>query len=677
MQAAVGVACRLVGSVLNQLSDVFVQAYVASSQLGLNSTKIRRDLMRTHGLLCEAERRGMSGNPGLQGLVQELSTKADEAEDALDELHYFIIQDQLDGTQYAQPDLGDGLHGHARHGRHAARHTFGNWLTCFSCSCMQDGGTSADAAAGTSAIMNTPHNSANLASTVYGEHVNKLPFDRVAMSRKIKSVIEEIHSLCESVSELLQVTPHNNSAEAFTPRRPPIGSTTAQDTLYGRRDIFEKTLYDITSGTNHTETHSVVPIVGPGGIGKTTFAQHLYNDKRVEDHFAIRVWVCASTDFDVRRLTKQIHECIRASEKEGSDTANQSNDLELLQIYIAQKLKSKRFLIVFDDIWDCNREEILKTTNIPVIYLKGLEPDDFTLFEELIFGGNKLKDYQDDLTEIAIGRMVYSKNRLYLSGYSGALAWHIMGDKLEIVVSPNGLFTFSDGSKIPWAQLSNLTSLRTLKIEGEPRFLSVAQLSYLTAITHLVLVDCEHVIVDGSTCLISAINLKRLEVYNNIGRPRSIAADLFSEMVLASRTKVLLPAAGCFQLETLVVDCISAVLVDPICTLLAVTLKDLSFGYDPRVESFTESEENALQLLTSLQRLRFFNCLGLPSLPQRLHNLSSLRELHVFLCPEILTLPNEGLPASLQELFIAGSSVQLQEKVQQLQRTKPDLRVHT
>ncbi|XBI42348.1 hypothetical protein VPH35_126691 [Triticum aestivum] len=151
MEAAIGLATGLVDSVLTLLSNELVGAYVASAELGLNCREIKRDLMFTQGLLHEAQRSGVVDNHGLQGLMQELSTKADEAEDALDELHYFIIQDDLDGTNYAVPDLGDELRGHARHGRLALRHTIGlraqryfhRWLPCstgrFSgaCNCFQ------------------------------------------------------------------------------------------------------------------------------------------------------------------------------------------------------------------------------------------------------------------------------------------------------------------------------------------------------------------------------------------------------------------------------------------------------------------------------------------------------------------------------------------------------------
>nr|AUO29720.1 powdery mildew resistance protein [Triticum urartu] len=423
MESAIGAATGLVGSVVNLLSNELVGAYVASTELGLNSVEIKKDLLRAQALLQEAQTRGAKDNHGLKGLLQELTVKADEAEDALDELHYFIIQDQLDGTRYAVPDLGDDLRGHARHGRHAIRHVVGNCLACFSCSStMKD--DDSGGGRGAAAVPINPLNATKTDSAGQDGPVEKLKFHRVAMSKKIKSVMEELHSLCEPVSKLLCITPHQGSTEtAVNLNRPPTGSISAQHTLYGRADIFEGTKDDITSGRFYTETLSVLPVVGPGGIGKTTFAQYLYNDKRIQEHFAVRVWVCVSTDFDVLKLSQQILSCIQ-----GSNSPNQTTSLDQLQISIAEKIMSKRFLIVFDDMWKCSNQgwedllaplrkgetkgnmvlvttrfpsiaEMVKTT--PSIPLKGLESDEFFRFFEAFIFDEKKPEYQGDLASIA------------------------------------------------------------------------------------------------------------------------------------------------------------------------------------------------------------------------------------------------------------------------------------
>ncbi|OEL30873.1 hypothetical protein BAE44_0008112 [Dichanthelium oligosanthes] len=282
METALGAANWLLNKVLKKLSDDLVGGYVASRELGLNFDKIKTELNLTLGLLHAAQGRDVSYNPGLWALLEDLSKKADEAEDALDVLHYFMIQDELDGTQEATTELGDGLSAQALHARHAARNTAGTWLSCFSCCRSQE-----DVAA---AVIRNTHNPCKAKSGNHtdGGQCEKLPFDRVAMSKKIEQLIEDMHSKCSPISDLLKINP-GSSLQTYMPgstKRYVTSSEITQRKLFGRDAIFEKAINEITNCTHNGEVLSVLPIVGPGGIGKTTFTQHLYNDERIEKHFA-------------------------------------------------------------------------------------------------------------------------------------------------------------------------------------------------------------------------------------------------------------------------------------------------------------------------------------------------------------------------------------------------------
>jgi Leucine-rich repeat (LRR) protein len=87
--------------------------------------------------------------------------------------------------------------------------------------------------------------------------------------------------------------------------------------------------------------------------------------------------------------------------------------------------------------------------------------------------------------------------------------------------------------------------------------------------------------------------------------------------------------------------------------LLSSSLTVLHFFGNKEVERFTKEQEEALQLLTSLESITFWECHKLQCLPAGLHRLPNLKRLlHIDGCEAIRSLPKDGLPNSLQELGI-------------------------
>jgi adenylate kinase family enzyme len=93
----------------------------------------------------------------------------------------------------------------------------------------------------------------------------------------------------------------------------------------------------------------VLPIVGIGGVGKTTLAQDICNHSKVKGHFEPIIWICVSDDFDVKRLTKEAIE-------QTSGKVLENGNLNSLQLALANSVNKKRFLIVLDDMWDENEQ---------------------------------------------------------------------------------------------------------------------------------------------------------------------------------------------------------------------------------------------------------------------------------------------------------------------------------
>lgn len=64
---------------------------------------------------------------------------------------------------------------------------------------------------------------------------------------------------------------------------------------------------------NQQKKFSVISIVGIRGLGKTALAQSIYNQKSVEQHFSLRIWVCVSDGFDIYDILQNIMESVTNS----------------------------------------------------------------------------------------------------------------------------------------------------------------------------------------------------------------------------------------------------------------------------------------------------------------------------------------------------------------------------
>ncbi|PVH37186.1 hypothetical protein PAHAL_6G266100 [Panicum hallii] len=91
----------------------------------------------------------------------------------------------------------------------------------------------------------------------------------------------------------------------------------------------------------------VLPIVGMGGLGKTTLAKMVYNDLRVQKHFELRMWHCVSqANLDACPIVKSIIELATEGRCDLPDT------FELLQGRLQQEIGRRRYLLILDDVWN-------------------------------------------------------------------------------------------------------------------------------------------------------------------------------------------------------------------------------------------------------------------------------------------------------------------------------------
>ncbi|TVU16127.1 hypothetical protein EJB05_39678, partial [Eragrostis curvula] len=191
------------------------------------------------------------------------------------------------------------------------------------------------------------------------------------------------------------------ASDSVSKSRPITTPDLIKSEFYGRKDETSKIIDDI-KGEYSDKNITVLPIVGPGGIGKTTLTQYIY--KELQNHFEVKTWVCVSTNFNVYRLIQEIADNLK----------NDSNDSP--EKRIEDRVQSSKFLLVLDDMWNCSDMDewkrllmpftkgqkkgnlILVTTRFPavaqivkttdqMVNLEGLDDDAYkNLFLACIFG---------------------------------------------------------------------------------------------------------------------------------------------------------------------------------------------------------------------------------------------------------------------------------------------------
>ncbi|CAL5380160.1 unnamed protein product [Camellia sinensis] len=169
--------------------------------------------------------------------------------------------------------------------------------------------------------------------------------DFMSSNSKIDEITTQLQSIFERGSRLgLQKNIVGEFAKAW--HRPPATSSLIHERCIYGRDKEKKDIIDFLLRDESNDSKvGVLPIVGMGGLGKTTLAQMVYNDEVVNKHFDLKAWVCVSDEFDTMRISKVILESITSK-------ACEFKELNQVQVQLKQNLIGKKILIVLDDVWD-------------------------------------------------------------------------------------------------------------------------------------------------------------------------------------------------------------------------------------------------------------------------------------------------------------------------------------
>ncbi|CAJ2673565.1 unnamed protein product [Trifolium pratense] len=134
------------------------------------------------------------------------------------------------------------------------------------------------------------------------------------------------------------------------------------------REHDKQIIIDLLLQDGDDKSLSVIPIVGMGGMGKTTLAKSVFNDERLDEAFQQKMWVCVSHDFELKHLLVKI---LNSASDSSPSEHIQNFDIEQLQNHLRNTLVDQKFLLVLDDVWNENRVKWEELKDLIQVSAKG------------------------------------------------------------------------------------------------------------------------------------------------------------------------------------------------------------------------------------------------------------------------------------------------------------------
>ncbi|XVE59667.1 hypothetical protein DITRI_Ditri05aG0064200 [Diplodiscus trichospermus] len=166
------------------------------------------------------------------------------------------------------------------------------------------------------------------------------------INKRMKSMTERANQFGVKQLEVRDTSPYDpnwknrlSESSLFFKDNDLVGIKKAQDELLGQLMAEEL-------------RRTVISVVGIGGSGKTTLVANTFNKQSVKQHFDFCTWITVSQQYAIEELFRSMVKDVYKQRKEEVPLQVDTMSYRSLVEKLVQYLQSRRYLVVFDDVWN-------------------------------------------------------------------------------------------------------------------------------------------------------------------------------------------------------------------------------------------------------------------------------------------------------------------------------------